>query len=606
MLSILYNEDVGSLRSGSDSNMKTLISERMTARWSCRGSFGKPVLGMSNWLVLRPATTFPEFFELQSVMFLTRSAIKAAIALTLMISASVWAAGGYVYDAAGEVSAAIGKNAAQRIAKNDPVIPNTMINTGDKSYAVLKFEDGQVITLQSNSIFQVRKYKYDTKQTDQNNAVFSMFKGGMRFITGLIGQRNKKAFRLATPNATIGIRGTEFMVALVNGAVYSQVVSGSIRMTNDAGTKVFTAGQVAVVSSAKSLPKAISISDLPAGTFSQLETISTQPISHTQGTSGGTTTFSTVAVKMPTVAAGTVNAAPSAANGITAGVPATVAPTAIPAEAPAAGTPVQPIVDFLSPREPDGLPFFTRVAPSSAVSDAALTAATAAAEANISRNEAAAGLFGKHNFTATGIATGEICAFCHAPQGAENKVAAPLWNRSLSTLSDYRAFSTLGSATAASSGSVSMACLSCHDGTQAPNIVINTPSKDGTGSDSINGTKTDSNLYLKGHHPVGMQYAGGGPNHTMPGAPFNLEDFRSTTYSGTGTSTVWWIDTGGNGRQKTDLLLFTRTDPTNSESVSRPYVECASCHDPHRITSPTFLRVANTVGSALCLTCHAK
>jgi predicted CXXCH cytochrome family protein len=287
------------------------------------------------------------------------------------------------------------------------------------------------------------------------------------------------------------------------------------------------------------------------------------------------------------------------------------AATAIPASGnTAGGAQSQPPVNYFRPREPSDLSYFVP-APgpaSTAATDATLTAATvdAATAADISRNDAAAGLFGKHNFTSGGIATGEICAFCHAPQGAETKVDAPLWNRSSAPLSDYRAFSSLGSATAAASGSVSMACLSCHDGTQAPNIVINTPGKNGTGSDSINGTKTDSNQFLKGHHPVGMQYGGGGPNHAMPGGPVKLDDFRSTSYSGTGTSTVWWIDTGEKGRQKTDLILFTRNETSNDLTISRPYVECASCHDPHRISSPTFLRVPNTVGSALCLTCHSK
>lgn len=286
------------------------------------------------------------------------------------------------------------------------------------------------------------------------------------------------------------------------------------------------------------------------------------------------------------------------------------ASSAIPETTTSAGTPHQPKVDFYKPPEPAGLPFFVPpAAPASTpATDAELTKATgdAAAAASLSRNEAAAGIFGKHNFTASGIATGEICAFCHAPQGAETKVEAPLWNRSISPLSDYKAFSTLGSSTAASSGSVSMACLSCHDGTQAPNIVINTPAKNGTGSDSINGTKTDSSSFLKGHHPVGMQYGGGGKTQTMPGAPVKLNDFRSTSHSGVNSGTVWWIDTGGIGRQKTDLLLFTRTETSNNLPQSQPYVECASCHDPHNFTGQTFLRVPNTVGSALCLTCHAK
>lgn len=480
-----------------------------------------------------------EFFARKGLMFLMRSAAKVAVTFagvaslvcSLVWSAGAWAAGSYIYDAAGEVTAAVGKNSAKRVARNDAITQDTLFKTGDKSYAVLKFEDGQVVILQSNSTFQVRQYQYNPKQAEKSSAVFSMLKGGMRFVTGLIGQRNKSAFRLTTPNMTIGIRGTEFMVAQVNGAVYTQVISGGVSATNEAGTAEFTAGQNAVVASAKSSPAAIAAEDMPAGTFSQLAAI---PV-----------------------------------------------PSAVPSIPPVA----------------------TPVVPSSGTSNGDNASKKAVVEAG-----EAADLFGKHNFTARGAAAGEICAFCHAPQGAETRVAAPLWNRSRPAVSDYQAYSTLGSTTAAATGSVSMACLSCHDGTQAPNVLIN--SNTGITEDLEVDSKTalisDGSSSMKSHHPVGMQYGGGGLDNAKPVAPLNLEDFRSATYSGIGSSTVWWIDRGGKGRQNTDILLYSRADTAGSESLSRPYVECASCHDPHKVSTPTFLRVANPQGSALCLTCHAK
>ncbi len=88
--------------------------------------------------------------------------------------------------------------------------------------------------------------------------------------------------------------------------------------------------------------------------------------------------------------------------------------------------------------------------------------------------------------------------------------------------------------------------------------------------------------------------------------------FNKSTYSGTGSGTVWWIKTPGSkkGRQKTDLYLFTRTDTVEmlpSESVlNRPYIECATCHDPHSL-NPTFLRLpGGNSRSQICLTCHNK
>lgn len=201
--------------------------------------------------------------------------ITKTIVLVWMAVAPVfaWAAGGYVYDAVGSVSVAIGKNPPRPVVKNDTVASGTVIRTGDNSHAVLKFEDGQVVSMQANSTFKVREYRYEPKQVEENSIVFSMFRGGMRFISGQIGQRNPNAFRLATPSATIGIRGTEFLVVMANDATYSQVLSGSISMTNAAGTTLLAAGQTALTPSAFALTTPVPAVTVPAGTFSQVVAI---------------------------------------------------------------------------------------------------------------------------------------------------------------------------------------------------------------------------------------------------------------------------------------------------------------------------------------------
>jgi predicted CXXCH cytochrome family protein len=75
----------------------------------------------------------------------------------------------------------------------------------------------------------------------------------------------------------------------------------------------------------------------------------------------------------------------------------------------------------------------------------------------------------------------------------------------------------------------------------------------------------------------------------------------------------WWVDTdnvsvAGQGhrgqsrlREKSDVILFARVGEYEAEPV--PYVECATCHDPHQCETKSFLRIDN-VGSALCLSCH--
>jgi hypothetical protein len=255
-----------------------------------------------------------------------RNLVTLAVAMTWMFSASAWAAGGYVLDAVGDVSVAVGKAEAQPAKKNDAIVAGAVVHTGDKSHAVLKFEDGQVVVMQANSSFHVREYSYDSKQVEKSNIFFAMLKGGMRFVTGLIGQHNKTAFRLGTPNATIGIRGTDFMVAMGNSPMYSQVMSGSIGMTNAAGTTVFTAGQAAVVASATTLPAAISVAAIPAGTFTQLVAIPVPPPTPVTApapaggaaTGGATASTSTAATATTGISATTVGIGVGVAAGVAA------------------------------------------------------------------------------------------------------------------------------------------------------------------------------------------------------------------------------------------------------------------------------------------------
>jgi hypothetical protein len=182
-----------------------------------------------------------------------------------------------VYVVSGDVYVTQGKRPAHRVVKSEPIESDTLIETKNGSAALLKFADGQVVTMQANSIFKVREYRYDPKRIGNSSAVFSMFQGGMRFITGLIGKLNHQSFRLSTPNVTIGIRGTEFMLVMDGKSMYSRVLKGKIAMTNAAGMKIVRAGHTAVVSSSVKLASLVAGSAIPAGTFSELLAVPVEP-----------------------------------------------------------------------------------------------------------------------------------------------------------------------------------------------------------------------------------------------------------------------------------------------------------------------------------------
>lgn len=227
--------------------------------------------------------------------------------------------------------------------------------------------------------------------------------------------------------------------------------------------------------------------------------------------------------------------------------------------------------------------------------------------------------------------TAEICVFCHTPHGSNTSVTAPLWNKNGNTAAgSYLMYDSGNSATfdgnnSAGPGNISLACLTCHDGTQAMDNIINASGAgfyDSTGggvtgrtsasgyvwTGTSGGVSTDGKLQSYGtrianlatdlvnDHPIGMNFCAGtdGGSISTTAACADKDFTTGTTASGR-----WWIDTGTAGTfQKTDLPLY-------STGASTTKVECATCHDPHSSTNPTFLRISNA-GSAVCLTCHVK
>lgn len=239
------------------------------------------------------------------------------------------------------------------------------------------------------------------------------------------------------------------------------------------------------------------------------------------------------------------------------------------------------------------------------------------------------------------VASDQICVFCHTPHGSNTAATAtlPIWNRGLGiggsgSTAGYKPYTMVGSNSSGSAavGGMSLACLSCHDGTQAMDAMFNAPGSGpgaGTGLSAASqsgyvwsagtgdvggsfaqGGTTGANTVihalsaaitwlgtdLSNDHPIGMQYCGG----VSAGNCLDL-DFKAPTKGGVGNK-VGTNFTGNNTNSVGGVLkLFGGT------ATSAGTVECATCHDPH-ISDPgtaLFLRVT-PVASAICLTCHTK
>jgi hypothetical protein len=104
--------------------------------------------------------------------------------------------------------------ATSSVNNGQPVYEGGTLNTGESSEVHVVTADGGLIALRSNTSFRVDEYRADGGATDK--IFMSLFKGAARSVTGWIGKRNAANYRMTTPVATIGIRGTDHETVVIN------------------------------------------------------------------------------------------------------------------------------------------------------------------------------------------------------------------------------------------------------------------------------------------------------------------------------------------------------------------------------------------------------
>ncbi|HEY5635516.1 MAG TPA: FecR family protein [Burkholderiales bacterium] len=245
-----------------------------------------------------------------------RSILSVFAAAALLASAQAFAAG-TIIDMKGDVR--VGNNPALPQQK---IVSGSTITTGIGAQAILKLDDQQQIVLNENTTFRIADFRYRAAEPRGDRAVFDILRGALRFITGVVGARNPAVVQVRFPQATIKIRGTDFMVALVNPA-YVNVISGAVSATNGGGTVVFAQGSIGSIASASSLAVPTSPSALPAAAGSAFANLAAAQVAAAVTPAAASSAAAGAATGAP--------AAPAAGVGawVTIGVAAAVIATAV-------------------------------------------------------------------------------------------------------------------------------------------------------------------------------------------------------------------------------------------------------------------------------------
>ena len=126
-------------------------------------------------------------------------------------TAAVEGHAGFIKSVEGKVNVVNAAGVTRPVKAGDTVAPADRVETDKDSGASVVLRDGTTMVVGPSSQLDLKEFRFDS--TTQDGSVFvALLRGSMRMITGLIGKKNPAAVRVETQTATIGIRGTDFIV----------------------------------------------------------------------------------------------------------------------------------------------------------------------------------------------------------------------------------------------------------------------------------------------------------------------------------------------------------------------------------------------------------
>lgn len=174
-------------------------------------------------------------------------------------------------EVAGRVLVAVGDTSVERAGKEIRLAAGAAVETGDTlrvgeaSNMQVRFTDEAIMALRPNSTVRIDDYSF-IKKADSDKSIFSLLKGGLRTITGIIGRSSRKNYAVKAATATIGIRGTHFTLvhcandcrnadgSQADNGTFGGVTDGRIEVRNNAGEREFGQNEFFFVASRDALP----------------------------------------------------------------------------------------------------------------------------------------------------------------------------------------------------------------------------------------------------------------------------------------------------------------------------------------------------------------
>ena len=162
---------------------------------------------------------------------------------------------GYVARQKGRVTVKDLNGETQILEINSPIYEGDRITTSMGSTAFIAMDDGAEIYLKEDSIIKISTYVITSGFDKDSSSVLDLIRGGLRKITGSIGASALSNYQVQTGLATIGIRGTEYVIKLCkqddcnqtvgrndpDAKLHAVVLKGSITLTTEDDVQILMA-----------------------------------------------------------------------------------------------------------------------------------------------------------------------------------------------------------------------------------------------------------------------------------------------------------------------------------------------------------------------------
>ncbi|HUX91529.1 MAG TPA: FecR domain-containing protein [Gallionellaceae bacterium] len=174
----------------------------------------------------------------------------------------------------------------QVLQKGDAVNESDTVTTAKGASAQIRMRDGGFIVIRPDSQLKFDSFIFNGKEDGSERSFFSLIKGGMRAITGLIGQKNKSNYRIATTTSTIAIRGTDHetfvvlpdspLAAVAPAGTYNKVNLGETAIINAIGSIPVMPNQMGFAGAADQMPQLLPMN-------LNIFTVTPSPLAQAQG-----------------------------------------------------------------------------------------------------------------------------------------------------------------------------------------------------------------------------------------------------------------------------------------------------------------------------------